>query len=335
MSEILLSQLAHVELISPKPEETVGWMVDVLGLEETTREGQSVYLRGWAEWLHSSLIVTEGPEPTVGHIAWRSYGPQDPKTVAERLKGSGQEIGWVDSSVGHGRAFRYRAPVGRHVHEVFWETELYQAPPDKAEPDFQNRPQKFSARGASARYLDHVTIATPSIEQDIAFYCTLGQRHTAQISPEPGFNVFSTMTCNAIRSTHDLGLVPDFSGATARGNHIAYRIDQRLDIERAAEVFMANDTPIEFGPGIHGLDEITYLYVREPGGFRIEVNAGGWVNTMPDWQATNWNPSQGGTTFWKNVAMPESMMECWPAVKGIAAHQAAEGFESTQLFVER
>ena len=46
MSEILLSQLAHVELISPKPEETVRWMVDVLGLEETTREGQSVYLRG-------------------------------------------------------------------------------------------------------------------------------------------------------------------------------------------------------------------------------------------------------------------------------------------------
>ena len=49
---------------------------------------------------------------------------------------------------------------------------------------------------------------------------------------------------------------------------------------------MANDTPIEFGPGIHGLDEITYLYVREPGGFRIEINAGGWVNTMPDWKAT-------------------------------------------------
>ena len=335
MSEILLSQLAHVELISPKPEETVGWMVDVLGLEETTREGQSVYLRGWAEWLHSSLIVTEGPEPTVGHIAWRSYGPQDPKTVAERLKGSGQEIGWVDSRWVMGAPFaiaRRLAATSMRCSGRPSSTRRRRIRPSR---DFQNRPQKFSARGASARYLDHVTIATPSIEQDIAFYCTLGQRHTAQISPEPGFNVFSTMTCNAIRSTHDLGLVPDFSGATARGNHIAYRIDQRLDIERAAEVFMANDTPIEFGPGIHGLDEITYLYVREPGGFRIEVNAGGWVNTMPDWQATNWNPSQGGTTFWKNVAMPESMMECWPAVKGIAAHQAAEGFESTQLFVER
>ena len=34
MSEILLSQLAHVELMSPKPDETVRWMVDVLGLED-------------------------------------------------------------------------------------------------------------------------------------------------------------------------------------------------------------------------------------------------------------------------------------------------------------
>ena len=329
MSEVLLSQLAHVELVSPKPQETVDWMVNVLGLEETAREGQSVYLRGWAEWLHSSLIVTEGPETKVEHIAWRTYGPEDPELVAQRVDPD-LAIGWVDESVGHGRAFRYHAPHGRHVHEVFWDVERYVAPPEKAEHDFQNRPQRFPARGAGARYIDHVTIATPDIPGDIAFYRTLGQRQTAQISPEPGFTVFSTTTCNAIRSTHDLALVPDFSGATARSNHIAYRVDQRLDVERAAEVFMANDTPIEFGPGIHGIDEITYLYVREPGGHRIEINSGGWENYLPDWEPTIWNARQGGTTLWKNLAMPESMMECWPAAEG-----TREQMQTTQLFVER
>ena len=127
--------------------------------------------------------------------------------------------------------------------------------------------------------------------------------------------------------------MPDF-GATGRANHIAYKLDQRLDVERAAEVCMAHDTPIEFGPGIHGLDEITYLYVREPGGFRIEINSGGWVNAMPDWQPKTWNTTQGGTTFWKNLAMPESMMESWPEVSGETAKDATEGFQSTQLFVE-
>ena len=333
MSEILLSQLAHVELTSPKPEETVRWMKDVLGLKETTREGQSVYLRGWAEWLHSSLIITEGPRSEVVHVGWRSYGPEDPDLVAKRVDGD-LAVGWVDESVGHGRAFRYRAPFGGHVHEVFWEAERYQAPPEKAEPDFQFRPQRFSTRGAAARYIDHVTVATPNLQGDIDFYKTLGQRNTGQIHPEPGFNVFSTLTCNAIRSTHDLALVPDFSGATGRANHIAFRVDQRGDVERAAEAFMANDTPIEFGPGIHGVDEITYLYVREPGGFRMEINSGGWVNAEPDWETKIWAPHQGGTTLWKNLPMPDSMMECFPAVDATAAQESEAGFRTTDLFAK-
>lgn len=138
------------------------------------------------------------------------------------------------------------------------------------------------------------------------------------------------MTCNGIRSSHDLGLVPDFTGATGRVNHLAYCLDQRQDVERAAEVFMANDSPIEFGPGIHGLDEITYLYVREPGGFRIEINAGGWENAQPDWPTTDWNPAQGGTTMWKNLTMPESMMECFPPVA-----QDAGAMRNTELFAEK
>jgi catechol 2,3-dioxygenase len=335
MTEVLLSQLAHVELISPMPEETAAWMINVLGLEETAREGQSIYLRGWAEWLHSSLIVTEGPQPAVEHIAWRTYGESDPETIARLLGDSEHALGWVDSSVGHGKAFRYRSPAGQHVHEVFWEAERYHAPVDKREQDFQNRPQRFPGRGAQARYIDHVTVASPGIQDDIAFYKRLGQRHTAQIDAGPGFTVFATMTANAGRCTHDLGLVPDFSGKANRVNHIAYRVDQRLDVERAAEVFMANDTPIEFGPGIHGVDEITYLYVREPGGFRIEINSGGWENYMPDWQASVWNPSQGGTTLWKNLPMPDSMMDCWPPVEVAAVEAAEAGMRTTEMFGER
>jgi catechol 2,3-dioxygenase len=103
VSEILLSQLAYAELISPKPDETVQWMVDVLGLEETTRDGKSVYLRGWAEWLHSSLIVTEGAEPALGAIGWRTYGPGDAEIVSERVEGQ-----WVPERTGRGPAFAYR-----------------------------------------------------------------------------------------------------------------------------------------------------------------------------------------------------------------------------------
>jgi|tagenome__1003787_1003787.scaffolds.fasta_scaffold20827700_1 catechol 2,3-dioxygenase len=333
MSEVLLSQLAYAELISPKPEATVQWMIDVLGLEETERDGQSVYLRGWAEWLHSSLIVTEGKEPGLGRVGWRTYGPGDPELVAKRMEGAGTGVGWVGERPGRGAAYQYRAPFGGHLHEVFWEVDRYQAPPEMAEPHILNRPQRNPNRGAQARYIDHVTIASPNMVEDIAFYKTLGQRHTSIMHVEPGFNVFATMTANGIRPTHDLGLVPDFSGATGRVNHIAFRVDQRLDVERAAEAFMSAGTDIEFGPGIHGIDEITYLYVREPGGVRIEINAGGWVNAEPDFEAKDWHVSQAGTTLWRTLQMPQSMMECWPPVGGEQAEQGDEGFQSTELFV--
>ena len=135
MSEVLLSQLAHVELVSPKPEETVEWMVDVLGLEETAREGQSVYLRGWAEWLHSSLIVTEGPDPRSRHIAWRTYGPDDPEVVARTVDGDLPSAGSTAPSA-TARRSATALPHGQHLHEVFWETELYRRHPRRREPDF-------------------------------------------------------------------------------------------------------------------------------------------------------------------------------------------------------
>jgi catechol 2,3-dioxygenase len=333
MSEVLLSQLAHVEIISPRPEESVRWFTDVLGLEETTREGQSAYLRGWGEWLHHSLVVTEGPEPALGHIGWRAYGPGDLDVIAARVVPE-LVVGWVDDAVGHGRALRLRTPSG-HPTEVFWETETYSAPPE-LQTDMPLRPQRYTGRGAAARYIDHVTVNTPAMADEIAWYrATLGHRHTASITPEPGVSFFSTLTCNAIRSTHDVALVPDAPHARGRLNHIAFRVDQKLDVERAADTFLANDTPIEFGPGIHGIDEITYLYVREPGGSRIEINAGGWQNYLPDWESVDWQPHQGGTTIWKNLPMPDSMMECFPAVGGQQAEHAEEGFRTTELFAEK
>jgi catechol 2,3-dioxygenase len=336
VSEILLSQLAHVELISPKPDETVRWMSDILGLEETSREGQSVYLRGWGEWLHSSLIVTEGPEPAVARIGWRTYGPDDPEAIAKRLGGTEEAVGWVDSWEGHGPTYRYKSPHGRQTHEVFWEVDLYQAPPEKRDPAIPIRPQRYPARGAGVRYLDHITVPTHDMAGDIAFYRRLGARHTAQTEAEPGFSVFSTLTCNGIRSTHDLALVPDFTKVTGRAHHFAFRVDQRIDVERAAEICLANDTPIEYGPGIHGIDEITYLYVREPGGFRVEINSGGWVNTMPDWEPATYQAAGGnpGQCIYRNAPLAESFMDAWPSIDETLTPKQREGHVSAHLLDE-
>ena len=61
-----VAQLAHVELLTPKPDDTLRFFKDLLAMEETTREGQSVYLRAYEDFYHHTLKVTESPKAGMG-----------------------------------------------------------------------------------------------------------------------------------------------------------------------------------------------------------------------------------------------------------------------------
>src|SRR6266508_574104 len=102
MPDRLLSQLAHVEVLTPAPDESLRFYADVLGLEESGRDGQSVYLRGWGERFHHSLQLTESDQPGLGHIAWRAQGPEELHAAAARVEAAGAGEGWRDSSPGQG-----------------------------------------------------------------------------------------------------------------------------------------------------------------------------------------------------------------------------------------
>src|SRR5882724_12931231 len=100
MSHRLIAHLAHVEVFTPKPEQSLRFYKDVIGLEESGRSGQSVFLRGWGEWSHHSLMLTEAPQPGLGHIGWRTWSPGDLDTAVSRLEQRGAGAGWHEGSVG-------------------------------------------------------------------------------------------------------------------------------------------------------------------------------------------------------------------------------------------
>jgi catechol 2,3-dioxygenase len=313
MPERLLSQLAHVEILTPVPEESLRFYVDVLGMEVTETQGQSVFLRGWGEFFHHSIQLTEGPDAGIGHVGWRTFDQASLDRAVERLEASGQAIGWKDDTPGHGPAFRYTAPYGQQTHEVFWEVDRYQ-PPAALAPTIPNRPQRYVPRGAAVRSLDHVTVTSPEILKDVAWYGdTLGHRFTEYIVAEDApveLCVFAMTT--TVHLAHDMAIVLDHSGVPGRVNHVAFWVDQRDELLRVSEVFLDQDVPIEFGPGRHGMGEQDYLYVREPSGLRIELNAGGYRNFAPDWEPVKWVPSQGSNSIYRNIAMPDSMMDSFP-----------------------
>jgi catechol 2,3-dioxygenase len=290
-----------------------------MGLYETERVGQSVYLRGWGDFFHHSLVLTEADAPGMGHAAWRAEGPEELEAAVRRLEPAGLGEGWREDGPGHGPAYRYRGPGG-HVHEIFWEVERWSAPPELRSP-FPNRPQRFEPRGVAARQLDHVTVMTSDPVGDAAWYRdTLGYRFMewTVLNEQSDLAVFAMVTTN--EKGHDLGLLRDMSEVSGRIHHLAFWLDTPDELHRAADILLNAGTPIEFGPGRHGMGEQEYLYFREPGEVRIELNTGGYRNYQPDWEPVRWTPAQGSNTFYRNVAMPDSMLEGFPPAGTAAQH---------------
>ena len=66
--------------------------------------------------------------PAIGHTGWRTEGPKELEACVKRLEACGAGVGWQKPVVGHGAAYRFRAPGGQ-LHEVFWESERLSSAP--------------------------------------------------------------------------------------------------------------------------------------------------------------------------------------------------------------
>src|ERR1700758_4557674 len=96
-----LAHLGHLELLTPKPDESLKFFVDVLGMTESGRAGDSVYLRGWDDYERYSLKLTGSKTSGMAHMAFRPRSPQALQRRADALKGSGYDVGWTDGDLGH------------------------------------------------------------------------------------------------------------------------------------------------------------------------------------------------------------------------------------------
>src|ERR1700756_5545447 len=105
-----LAHLGHVELLTPKPEESLKFFVDVMGMTVSGQNGESVYLRGWDDYERYSLKLTGSTTSGMEHMALRARSQQALERRVAALKGSEFAIGWVDGDMGQGAFVRRRGP---------------------------------------------------------------------------------------------------------------------------------------------------------------------------------------------------------------------------------
>lgn len=84
-----LAHLGHVELITPKPEASLSFFTEVMGMTVSGQEGDSVYLRGWDDYEYHTLKLTAGTKPALGHFAFRVKSPEALTRRVKALEASG------------------------------------------------------------------------------------------------------------------------------------------------------------------------------------------------------------------------------------------------------
>src|SRR5690606_18580886 len=121
-----IAHLAHVELLTPKLEESVRFFTEIMGMSITAERGDSAYLRAYDDYEHHTLKLTAAKLPGMGHYAWRARSPQALQRRVDAIAATGLGKGWTEGDLGHGPAYSFTTPDGHHV-EIYYETEWYQA----------------------------------------------------------------------------------------------------------------------------------------------------------------------------------------------------------------
>jgi len=269
-----VAHVGHAELLTPELSASQRFFVAVLGMTVVAEATNAVYLRGYGQYQRTDLKLSAATVPGLGHLGLRTpTGPALDRTAAE-LEARGRGRGWVDGDVGHGRAFRFEDRTG-HVLELYWEVER------------QTRRDPRGGAGVGVKRLDHASLFSSDVRADRELaQRVLGYRLLDRVLDERGVEAGAWLTTSI--APLELVYVADLGGAPPRLHHLAFWVDTREEVLRAADVFTDHGVTIEVPPAQHGIGSSFFLYAYEPGGNRIEVTTGADFVYDPDPETRTW-----------------------------------------------
>jgi catechol 2,3-dioxygenase len=299
-----IAHLGRVELLTPDLEASAEFFVELLGMDVVARVGGSLYLRAYGDYERATLQLTPAERAGVGTIAWRATSRAALERRVAALEHSTLGDGWSDGRVGHGPTYGFRDPDG-HRMAVYFESEHF-VPDAEQRPALKNQPQRIATRGVGVRRLDHVNLWCRDINLNSAFARgRLGFRVSEQVLDEDGTEHGSWL--HVTQKSYDLAYgAIDPDGIAGRLHHVAYAVDAREYVLRAADIYLDAGVRIEVGPAKHAVEQTFFLYAFEPGGNRIEVITDTRLLLAPDHRPVSWSVAERGRGQAWQTAMPES-----------------------------
>ena len=299
-----VAHLGHIELKTPKLEESAAFFRDVMGLEESFRTATSVYLRAWGDYEHYTLILTQADKPGLAQMALRVGAPEDVEAYAQHLESRGLAVERIPAGAEpeQGEAIRFIGEGG-HTVKLYYHMTKWDAGINKSLLISQAQKQPF--RGMNVKRLDHINLQAPDVTATRHFYCNeLGFKLREYAVGADGTDGGAWMAVTS--QIHDIALLKQPEGKPGRIHHVAFYLDSREELLRCIDVLTESGHKLEAGPGKHGATQAAYIYFLEPGGNRVELFAGGYHIFAPDWEPVKWDfQDVNRAVIWWGAPMPE------------------------------
>lgn len=291
MPDFNITRCAHAEFRVTDLERARSFYVDALGMLETDRDDEHLYLGGLEERDKYSLILRKSDSAGMGHIAFRVASPDDLDRIAQVYETHGLPVRRIEADTlepGQGEAIRAQDPSGLPV-------EFYHVMEQR-----DRMMQRFEQyRGANIMRIDHFNCQVPDVQsaydwwtQAMGFY--LSEYTVTDHEPESLWAAW----LHRKQNVHDLALM---NGIGPRLHHVGMWLQDTASVLRACDILASLGMAdcIERGPGRHGLSNAFFLYLRDPDHNRIELYTNDYIIADPDFEPIKWKLSDPRrATFW-------------------------------------
>ena len=287
---------SHVELGVRDLGRARAFYVDCLGLLETARDADALYLRGVEERNHHSIVLRRTPDPEVLALGFKLASEADLDRAAAWFARHDLPVAFPDVAY-QGRTLRTADGFGMPLE---FYVRMDQVP---------SMLQRYAAhRGARIQRIDHINCFTPDVQASYDFFTELGFRLTEYTETDEDDAKLWAVWLHRKGNVHDLAFT---NGAGPRLHHIGLWTAGAADILHICDVmatsgYLAN---MERGPGRHGISNAFFLYIRDPDGHRIELFTSDYLTVDPDLEPLRWSLTDPQRqTLWGQPA-PKSWFE--------------------------
>jgi catechol 2,3-dioxygenase len=296
-------RMGRVELKVLDLESSVDYYTNVIGLEETGRMGDSVYLKAWDEYDHHSVILTKSKTAGVAHIAFKVETIDDLAYFEKKIEEFGCKTTRISNRLrlGEGEAVHFVLPTGHHC-ELYYEIDLLGTAVGTRNP----HPWPLGTKGIAPHRLDHCLLTGDDLKTVTRFFVeVLNFRQSEKVVVEDNEELVGSFLFSGNKA-HDIAFV---KGPDAKLHHAAFSVDSLHDVFKAADILSMYEVPFDVTPTRHGITRGQTIYFFDPSGNRNEAFAGGYM-AYADMPTITWDASKIGTgIFYHRRELHESFMK--------------------------